>query len=72
MQEGPSIVLEAIPAAWRGPSEAAQAAYRILRRLRDQRDRVLFPEAASGPEHWQRVAMNQAVDAYIAALDPLR
>jgi SAM-dependent methyltransferase len=30
----------------------------------------LYPEAGSGPEQWQRVVMNQAVDAHIAALGP--
>ncbi len=33
-------------------------------------DRLVFPAAESAAEHWQRVAMNEAVDAYIASLDP--
>jgi SAM-dependent methyltransferase len=33
---------------------------------------MLYPEAVSGPEQWQRVAMYQAVNAHIAALDPPR
>jgi SAM-dependent methyltransferase len=41
-------------------------------RLRDRRDRLLYPAAASGPEQWQRVAMNQAVDAHLASLGPPR
>jgi hypothetical protein len=32
--------------------------------------RLVFPEAKSASEHWQRVAMNQAVDAYIGSLRP--
>ena len=48
------------------------AAYRIWRRLREHRDRLLYPEAASGSEQWQRVTLNQAVNAHIAALDPPR
>jgi len=39
----------------------------VLRRLRD---RVLYPEAASGAEQWQRVVLNRAVDRHLAALDP--
>ncbi len=38
------------------------------RGLPDRADRLVFPEADSPDEHWQRVAMNQAVDAYIASL----
>jgi SAM-dependent methyltransferase len=44
----------------------------VLRRLRAARDRVLLPEARSGPEQWQRVALMREVDAYIAGLDPTR
>jgi hypothetical protein len=33
-------------------------------------DRLVFPDSESAAEHWQRVAMNQAVDAYIASLHP--
>jgi hypothetical protein len=43
-----------------------QAARRVL----DRADRMVFPEADSSGEHWQRVAMNRAVDAHIATLYP--
>jgi SAM-dependent methyltransferase len=33
---------------------------------------VVFPEAESAPEHWQRLTMNAAIDEYIASLDPPR
>jgi SAM-dependent methyltransferase len=39
-------------------------------RLLDASDRLLFPEASSAAEHWQRMPMNAAVDEYIASLDP--
>jgi SAM-dependent methyltransferase len=32
--------------------------------------RLVFPDSESAAEHWQRVAMNHAVDAYIASLHP--
>lgn len=48
------------------------AAYRVSTRLRDLRDRALYPEAESAVEHWQRVVMNEAADARIASLDPSR
>lgn len=38
--------------------------------LRAQRDRILFPPAASGAEQWQRVVLNQAVSAHIDSLGP--
>jgi SAM-dependent methyltransferase len=40
------------------------------RRLRAARDRLLLPESRSGSEQWQRVPLNEAVDRYIAELDP--
>jgi SAM-dependent methyltransferase len=43
-----------------------QAARGLLARA----DRLVFPPTDSPAEHWQRVAMNQAVDAYIASLGP--
>ncbi|HVP29664.1 MAG TPA: methyltransferase domain-containing protein [Myxococcota bacterium] len=42
----------------------------LLSRLRALRDRILLPEATSGTDQWQRVALIEAVDRYIAALDP--
>jgi SAM-dependent methyltransferase len=45
-----------------------QAARRVLARG----DGLLFPEATTATEQWQRVVMNRAVDAYIATLDPAR
>jgi SAM-dependent methyltransferase len=39
-------------------------------RLRALRDRVLYPEAGSGADQWQRVTLNRAVDRHLTALDP--
>lgn len=39
-------------------------------RLRSLRDRLLLPEAASGGEQWQRVALNAAVDRHLESLHP--
>src|SRR5688572_16745756 len=44
-----------------------QAARAVLARI----DRRVFPPAESSTEHWQRVAMNRAVDEYIDSLQPL-
>jgi SAM-dependent methyltransferase len=33
-------------------------------------DRVIFPEARSAADQWQRVVMNQAVERHLATLDP--
>jgi SAM-dependent methyltransferase len=41
-----------------------------LTRLRALRDRVWYPEAASGGDQWQRVVLNRAVEAHLRALDP--
>jgi SAM-dependent methyltransferase len=46
------------------------AAGDIIRRAADRIDRALFPEARSAGDQWQRVVMNRAIDAHIAALDP--
>jgi SAM-dependent methyltransferase len=46
------------------------AFYRATTRLREIRDRALYPEAPDAAGHWQRVAMNHAADARIEALDP--
>lgn len=45
---------------------------RIPRRVVGLGDRLVFPEAASAAEHWQRMAMNEAVNAHIASLGPSR
>jgi SAM-dependent methyltransferase len=34
--------------------------------------RLMFPEAQSAPEHWQRKVMSEEVDRHIASLDPAR
>jgi SAM-dependent methyltransferase len=49
-------------------------ARRLLSResLRSLRDRVLLPEASSGADQWQRVALNRAVDRHVEALGPPR
>jgi SAM-dependent methyltransferase len=46
------------------------ALYRASTRLRDLRDRALYPEASDAAGQWQRIAMNHAADARIEALDP--
>ena len=43
---------------------------RIAARVARGADRIAFPPAASAHEHWQRVVMNEAVEARIAALGP--
>jgi hypothetical protein len=43
-------------------------AYRLSTRFRDLRDRALYPEAPGAAG--QRIAMNHAADARIAAFDP--
>jgi SAM-dependent methyltransferase len=43
-----------------------QAARGVLARA----DRLVFPEADSAAEHWQRVEMNKAVGGYITSLHP--
>jgi SAM-dependent methyltransferase len=40
--------------------------------LRLAQDETLFPEATSGGDQWQRVAMNEAINAHIDSLDPTR
>jgi SAM-dependent methyltransferase len=44
----------------------------IPRRLAAGVHRRAFPEARSAAEHWQRVVLDRAVDAYITSLDPSR
>jgi SAM-dependent methyltransferase len=46
------------------------AAYRVSTRLRGWRDRALYPETSDPARHWQRIALNHAVDERIAALGP--
>jgi SAM-dependent methyltransferase len=36
----------------------------------DRLDGIVFPEARSAGDQWQRVVMNKAIDAHIASLDP--
>jgi SAM-dependent methyltransferase len=36
----------------------------------DRIDRIVYPEATSAGNQWQRVVMNEAIDAHIASLDP--
>lgn len=38
--------------------------------MRQRLQQLLYPEAASGGEQWQRVTLNRAVDWHIAALGP--
>src|SRR3954470_8954662 len=44
--------------------------YRASTRLRELRDRVLYPETADPADHWLRVVRNGAVNERIASLDP--
>jgi SAM-dependent methyltransferase len=44
----------------------------MLDRVRTMRDRLLLPEATSGADMWQRVALNEAVSRYIDSLGPTR
>ena len=48
------------------------AAYRITTGLRGWRDRALYPPTQDPSEHWQRIALDRAVEAKIASLDPSR
>ena len=43
-----------------------------LRRVVNRLERRVLPEATSAEDQWQRVVMNQAVDAHIASLEPAR
>ena len=40
------------------------------RRLRRASDRVVFPEATTATDHWQRKVLYESVDAHIASLGP--
>jgi SAM-dependent methyltransferase len=44
----------------------------LIRRAVDRIDTAAFPEATSAEDQWQRVEMNKAIDAHIAALNPTR
>jgi SAM-dependent methyltransferase len=48
------------------------AAYRATTALRGLRDRALYPATEDPDEHWQRIALNRAVDARIARSGPER
>jgi SAM-dependent methyltransferase len=41
-----------------------------ISRAADRIDRALFPEATSAADQWQRVVMNDSIDAHIESLDP--
>jgi SAM-dependent methyltransferase len=45
-------------------------ARQLARNALDRVDGVLFPEAEGAGDQWQRVVMNDAIAAHIAALDP--
>ena len=47
---------------------AVRVARRVVRRVVDRLDELAFPEAASAAEHWQRAAMDAAVEAHVATL----
>jgi SAM-dependent methyltransferase len=42
----------------------------MARRALNGVDRVLFPKSTSAADQWQRVVMNEAIDAHIASLEP--
>lgn len=42
----------------------------VRRRLRTAGERVVFPEAATAVDHWQRKVLYESVDAHIDALGP--
>jgi SAM-dependent methyltransferase len=42
----------------------------LISRAVDRIDQSLFPEASSATDQWQRVVMNQAIDAHISSLGP--
>jgi hypothetical protein len=44
----------------------------LPRRVLVRADRLVFPEARSAAEHWQRVVMNKAANEFIQSLDPSR
>lgn len=48
------------------------AAYRFTTGLRGWRDRALYPPTENPAEHWQRIALDRAVDAKVVSLDPSR
>ena len=50
--------------------EPVLAVVDIIRNAADRIDRIVFPEATSASQQWQRVVMNKAIDARIASLDP--
>jgi SAM-dependent methyltransferase len=47
-----------------------RAAHRLTASFRARRTRLLLPEAASGGEQWQRVALNAAVSRHLDFLGP--
>ncbi len=49
---------------------ALRSVARLPRRLIRVGERLAFPEAQSSADHWQRLAMNGAVNEYIVALSP--
>ena len=51
---------------------ARRYAGRLGRAIVSVRDRMLFPEAPSAAEHWQRRILNEAIQRFIASLDPSR
>lgn len=42
----------------------------VVAGLLSRLSRLVFPEAEGAEDHWQRVALNRAVDDYITALEP--
>jgi SAM-dependent methyltransferase len=56
----------------RALGEAWARARRAPGRLAAIGERLIFPEGDSPVDHWQRLALNEAVREYIARLDPSR
>jgi Methyltransferase domain len=53
-------------------TRAKSGAREGLRAARSKRDALLYPETLDPGLHWQRIVMNEAVDAFIEALGPSR
>jgi SAM-dependent methyltransferase len=53
-------------------TRAKNTATEALRAARAKRDGILYPDSPEPAEHWQRIVMNEAIDAFIESLDPSR
>jgi SAM-dependent methyltransferase len=53
-------------------TRVVNGATEALRGARSKRDEILYPDSPDPGEHWQRIVMDEAVDAFIESLDPTR